>query len=253
MVLSTIDIIVRRGLLEKGLPIHYYFEYLIHASSCIRELNFDTLKTINTRRLPVNDYGAVDLPDDFVDDVAVCFDSTGTLVKLPHQESIMPLRVHNATTGEFEMPVRYSNNGGVDYGSTYFGSAGWMWFWNVNDYGEPTGRFFGMGSGTAKGYKVIKERRQIQLTGGFEGGAIILQYISDGQSLDSASQIDTRAIQCIRAWQEWKRGVNAENPLSPEATYYMKQKKLLRSRMSNLTLVDIKNTIRNNYKAVIKN
>ena len=91
------------------------------------------------------------------------------------------------------------------------------------------------------------------MTGGFEGGAIILQYISDGQSLDSASQIDTRAIQCIRAWQEWKRGINANNPLSPEATYYMKQKKLLRSRLSNLTLIDIKNTIRNNYKAAIKN
>ena len=85
MILSTLDTIVRRGLLEQNLPIHYYFEYLVHSSTCIRELSFDTLKIVNTVSLPVNEYGGVDLPPDFVDDVAVCLPSGIALQPLPHQ------------------------------------------------------------------------------------------------------------------------------------------------------------------------
>ena len=50
MRLSTLDEITRRGLLEDGLPIHYYFEYLTHGATCLRELSFDTLKIINKKR-----------------------------------------------------------------------------------------------------------------------------------------------------------------------------------------------------------
>jgi hypothetical protein len=252
MTLATLDSIVRRGLLESNLPIHYYLEYLIHGATCLRELTFDTLKVVNTVSLPVNNYGAVDLPDDFVDDVGVFAQSGNVLKALPHQSYINPIRVHNATTGAYERPENYTNFTGVN-DQYFWGSAGWLWFWNVNDFGEPTGRFFGSTGGSTRGYKVIKERRQIQLSEGFEGSAIVLQYISDGQSIDSASQIDVQAIQTIRAWQEWKRSRNANNEFSPEAMTFWNRKKNLRSRLSGLTIVDIKNTLRQGFTAAIKN
>ena len=135
----------------------------------------------------------------------------------------------------------------------FLGGLGIFWFWNVSDFGEPTGRFFGASGGTSIGYKVIRERRQIQMSIGFERTSIVLQYISNGQSIDSASQIDTQAIQCIRAWQEWKRSANANNDLSPEAISFYNNKKRLRSRLSSLTIVDIKNTLRNGYTGAVKN
>jgi hypothetical protein len=255
MVLSTLDEITRRGLIESGLPIHYYLEYLVHGATCLRELSFDTLKIVNTIQLPVNEYGAVDLPDDFVDEVAVCLPSSTTLQKLPKQNSINPIRIHDSSTGAYIPPTRPGtgkNTAGVDDGF-FWGSAGWMWFWNVNDFGEPTGRFFGATGGTKRGYKIIKERRQIQMSYDYSEKSVVLQYISSGQSVDTASQIDIQAIQCIRAWQEWKRSPNSNNDYSPEAVSFYNNKKRLRARLSGLSLIDIKNTLRNGYTAAIKN
>jgi hypothetical protein len=260
MVLATLDEITRRGLIESGLPIHYYLEYMVHGATCLRELSFDTLKIVNTVELPVDDYGAVDLPDDFVDDVSCGFYGSGVLQPLPHQKYISPLRKYDTTTAQFTKPL-YPTNGviptnvnNVNSGNDLFlGGLGIFWFWNVSDFGEPTGRFFGATGGTAIGYKVIKERRQIQMSIGFERKSIVLQYISNGQSVDSASQIDTQAIQTIRAWQEWKRSGNANNDFSPEAVSFYNNKKRLRSRLSGLTLVDIKNTLRNGYTGAVKN
>jgi hypothetical protein len=259
MKLATLDTIVRRGLIESGLPMHYYLEYMIHGATCLRELSFDTLKIVNTVHLPVNDYGAVDLPEDFVDDVSMGFYGNGVLQPLPHINSISPIRNHNEQ-GQFvhpKIPTNYttqSNVNEVNSGNDLFlGGLGIFWFWNVSDFGEPTGRFFGATGGTSIGYKVIKERRQIQLSIGFERKSVVLQYISDGQSIDNASQIDTQAIQCIRAWQEWKRTPNANNDYSAEAISFYNRKKQLRSRLSGLTLIDIKNTLRNGFTAAVKN
>lgn len=260
MILTTLDTIVRRGLLEANLPMHYYFEYLVHGSTCLRELSFDTLKIVNTVQLPVNDYGAVDLPDDFVDDVSVGYFGNGVLQPLPHQDFISPLRQWSTTTGQFTQPqiptngVVPNNYNNVNSGSDLFlGGLGIFWFWNVSDFGEPTGRFFGATGGTQFGYKVIKERRQIQMSVGYERTSIVLQYISDGQSVDSATQIDTQAIQCIRAWQEWKRSPNANNEYSQEAISFWNRKKNLRARLSGMTLIDVKNVLRNGYTASMKN
>jgi len=251
MIFTTLDIITRRGLLENNLPIHYYSEFLIHGSSALRELTFDTLKVINTVKLPISTYGSCDLPDDFVEDVGVFFDDGGTLSPIAHNNGISPLRLHDTTSGAF-VPPTGSDNTQQD-SSLFFGSSGSLWFWNVNDFGEPTGRYFGANGGTNIGYKVIKERRQIQLSSGFIDGAIVLQYISDGQSIDSATQIDTQAIATIRAYQEWKRSPNANNEFSPEGRGYYNQKRLLRARLNDLSLHDIKNIIRKNYTAAIKN
>jgi len=250
MTLTNLDILVRRGLLEAGLPIHYYFEYLLHSSTCIRELSFDTLKIVNTVELPISEIGAVDVPNDYVDDVALCISNNGILQPLPHQKYINPMRSHNATTGAFEKPENISDSVENNY---FWGSAGWMWFWNVNEFGEPTGRFFGANGGTSIGYKFVKERRQIQMSGGFDSGRVVLQYISDGQNVDNASQIDVQAFQCIRSWQEWKKSSNANNGNSPEALLFYNEKKKLRARISGMSLVDVKNVIRNSYTASIKN
>jgi len=251
MLLTNLDIIVKRWLLEKGLPIHYYIEALFHSSTALRELSFDTLKIINTSNLPVNSYGAVDLPADFKDDIAVCVDYGGVLGELPKQNWINPLRLHDATSGSFEPS---STNITSQLDTVNFGQSNtWSWFWNISDYGEPTGRFFGAKGGTSQGYKVIKERRQIQLTENFAGGNIVLLYISDGQSADNATQIDSYAISCIQSYIDWKRSPMAAMKDSPEASTFYNERRLLRARLDDMTIVDIKNTLHNSYKSTIKN
>lgn len=251
MQFATLDIITRRSLLEKGLPIHYYLEYLVHGASAIRELSKDTLKIINAANLPLNTtYYTVDLPSDFVDDIAVCLPVDGLLQDIPKQPALSPLRIHDATTGAFVQNTTVETTDD----QTFFGFPGaWNWYWNVNDYGEPTGRFFGAGGGSSAGYKVIKERRQIQFTGNVDGQSIVLLYISNGQSADNATQVDWLAFRAIQAYTNWMSSPNASIKDSPEGSTYYNEKRLLRSNLSDLTTTDIKNIVRGAYRATIKN
>lgn len=189
MIFTNLDIITRRALLENGYPIHWYAEYLFNASTCLRELTIDTLKVINTKRLPISSEGYLDLPDDYMDDVALAFDLGAMLQPIPHKSNLNPLQIHSPTTGAFEKQPTISNVG-IGTGDLFYPFVGYTWYWNVSDYGEPTGRVFGANGGNPNGYAVFKERRQIQVYSR-NGGDAILQYISDGQSVDSASMVDT--------------------------------------------------------------
>lgn len=251
MIFTNLDQICRRTLLEKSLPIHYYLEMLVHASACLRELSFDSLQIVNTVQLPINEYGAIDLPGDFVDDVALSAPG-GLLEAIPHNDSITPIRYHDKN-GQFVSPPSSSNN--RDWNGIYGFFPGWAWYWNVNEYGEPTGRFFGArGASDKYGYNVIKERRQIQLTGFCQNfGSVVLVYISDGQTADNATQIDVEAFSCIQSWINWKKGPNADNPRAPEALLFNNDKRLLRARKNQLTSTDVVHVLRRAYTATIKN
>jgi hypothetical protein len=251
---ANLDIIIRRTLLERGLPIHWYPELLFHQASAIRELSKDTITPINTVRLLVNSYGAVDLPTDFVDDIAVSISVGQFLAQLPKNDAISPLRLHNATTGAFEPYTNIPEGESQTFWDVPNGYG--AWFWNVNDWGEPTGRNFGAHGGTSAGYQVFRERGQIQLTESFisdnDDSFIVLKYISNGQSADSATQVDWRAHKCIQAYSDWQRSPNAALKDSPEASTYYNEKRLLRANVNDMTVVDIKNILRNSYKATIK-
>jgi hypothetical protein len=251
MVVTTLDSIVRRFLLEKGLSIHFYAEALFHASTCLRELTFDTLQITNTKRLPINDYYAVDLPEDFVDDVMVGVPAGQFIQPIPKQNTLTPLRLTDAD-GNYTNYNNLETNGVEYYGGNFIPALGW--YWNINDLGESIGRYFGAGGGASPNtYKIVKERRQIQLPESFIGKSIIFIYISDGQTVDAATQIDTQAFYTIQSWNEWKRTPNANNLRSPEAQYYLNEKRKLKARVSDYTVGDIKDIIRKNYHAGTKN
>ena len=251
MQFASLDILTRRWLLDRNHPIHFYMEVLFHASTCVRELNKDTLQLIQVANIPINSYGAGELPDGFMDDVACSVSVGGRLRDIPRTDDLNPLRIHSTTTGAFS---NYTTNPAANEGETVFGlfPASWSWFWNVNEFGEPTGRAFGAGGGTDLGYQIFRERRQIQMTDGFQDGNAILLFIGNGQSLDNATQVDWRAAMSISAFVDWQRSPNATNENSPEGYRYYNEKRKLRAAMSDLGAIDIKNIIRKNYRASIK-
>lgn len=249
MIFTNLDIIVRRTLLEKNIPIHFYLEFLLHASASVRELTFDTLKVINTEFLPVDSYNAVDLPGDFVDDLCVYLPVGGMLQEVPKNYNLTPLRNRNSS-GEF---VPYTNSTVNGLTENILGiQPQWLWFWNVNDWGEPTGRFFGAPGGVKGGYNVFKERRQIQLAPELVSTGIVLSYISDGQRADNATQIDVQATATIQSYIAWKSGTSAAHKDSGEARTYYNERRILRGHLNELTKADLLNIIRNNTHAAIK-
>lgn len=250
MQFANLDMTVRRSLLEKGLPIHWYAEYLFHQAAAIRELNQDSLQLINTSTLSLNNYFAADLPEDFVDDVGAYIAVGNLLHPVPKRSNITPLRATD-NTGAFTPYTEDVNFSDISQAGI---TPSTIWYWNVNDYGEPTGRYFGVGGGDgANGYQIFKERRQIQFTESFTADSVTLIYISNGQSVDNATQIDWAAFAAIQAYSEWKRSPNANFKDSGEARTYYNERRLLRARLNGLTVADIKNILRTNYRATIKN
>jgi len=249
MLLSNLDIFCRRWLLERSLPIHYYCEALFHSATCIQILTQDTLQIINAANLPTDATGSAELPDDFDEDLSVCIPVGQTLVALPKQDWITPLRLHDTTSGEF---VPY-NTLAEDEDDTFFGFTGsWNYYYNVDSYGSFTGRQFGATGGTLAGYKILKSQRRIQMTEGFVDSNIVLLYVSDGQRADSASQVDTKAGQTVKAFIDWQRSPNATNEQSPEGRTFYNQKRRLRTLLNPLTKADFINILRSSYTATIK-
>lgn len=251
MITASLDQIARRGLLENSLPIHWYLEFLIHSQTCLRELNFDTLKIVNAFNTPVDDQGSFYLPDDFVEDVAVCIPGGQRLFQLPHQDWITPLRIHDSVTGQFDT---YANQTSTST-DTFFGYplVGTVWFWNFNSFGEPTGGFYGANAGTRSGYTVLKQQRRIQLSEGLIGTNVVLLYVGDGSSIDNATQIDPQAFSTINSFIQWKRSPNRDNKDSPEGRNFYNERRKLVARLNPLTVTDIRNTLHNAYQASIKN
>lgn len=250
MQFANLDMTTRRTLLERGLPIHYYAEVLFHQSAALRELTKDTLKAINTRTLTLNSYSAADLPQDFVDDVGVYVPVGNLLHPLPKRDNITPLR-NGDSEGNF---VPWTDTTTTQDVSMYGINPTWIFYWNVSDYGEPSGRYFGVGGGNHRdGYQIFKERRQIQFTESTVASQVVLIYISNGQSVDNATQIDWAAFRAIQTYSDWQMSKNAVSNNSPEANTYYNEKRLLRANLNDLTIEDIKNTLRNNFRATIKN
>ncbi len=253
MITANLDVIVRRGLLEAGLPIHYYLEFLLHSGTALRELTFSTLKIINVVDLPVDNTGNIKIPNDFIDDISVCIPSGQAIKELPKQDWINPLRIHSATTGQYTTYTDLTSNNPQIWDGSFPLVGGFSWFWNVNSFGEPTGQFYGSRGGTSSGYAVFKEQRRIQLSENLIGTNVILLYISDGSSVDNATQIDPQAWACINAFINWKRSPNRDNKDSAEGRNFYNQMRTLVARLDPLTPEDIINTLHNAYTATIKN
>lgn len=244
---TTLDKIIRRTLLAKRLPLHYYVEYLVHASTCLRELTFDSLRIINTVQLTLNDYYAADLPCDYVDWTLVGIGVGQYVQPITQRDSIN--RLHNYNNQGQIIP--YTDSAQVNFEFPFW--PGYWMFQNINDLGENLGRLYGFNTGLVPdGFKILPERNQIQFLESARTTTYVLQYISDGQTSDNASQIDQYAWSTIEAFINWKRTGNADNDHSPEAFNYKNQKRLLRARMSQITPWDIRQILYKNYQGSIK-
>lgn len=213
---QRLDSIVRSVLLQEGKPVHWYLQYLKYACDGLRELNFDTLKMVNVKELPVNSYKAIPQPCDYVDFVRV-----GTSVGQYVKPMVQGSRMNRLN--------KFDNTGSkVPYETAVFDEGYWWW---------------GMGHGRSSAqFQPVNERNEIQLDAWFPGDFAVLEYITDGQEMDAATKVHPYAQATIEAIIRWKREVNKRGG---QPAYFEdqvnKEARKLRGRVSNLTLVDIQN------------
>jgi len=249
---TSLDNIVRSTLMQCGYTLHYYIQALKSASDCLRELTFDTLQNVNTVNLTLSDSGSADLPCDYVDFVKVGVPYSQYVRPLVQKDSINRLQ-NKDTSGN---PIPYSNAIDVTYGDTvlvppFFESD------YINDNGEPLGRLFGFNAGWIQdGFKILRERGQIQVDQQLCATSIYLEYISDGQCSDNATKVHPYAQKTIEAYILWQFKQHSraygrqERRLAQDE--FSSQRRILRARLTGLTAQDIKRIVRKSYSATTK-
>ena len=253
MTLYTLDNVVRGALAEKGYSMHWYLQYLTYGVDALRELNFDVLQNVKSVRLPINSYKAATLPNDFVDYVRVGNelgeyiypwgekrDSYNRLNKFDSQGNKVPYGDIEAQNGILP------NN--------------WEGFWYtnyINDKGEHLGRIFNNRPGFRESFVILRERNEIQLDISSVGKEIVMDYISDGTSLDASNSIHPYALATIKAYIFWKhkehnRHYNLSERQVAKDEYY-NQLRILRARMNTIDVLDIRRSLQAAYGPTIKN
>lgn len=240
----TLDMIVRGMLLEKRLPLHFYVEFLVHASNCLRELTLDTLKIVNTTMVHVNSNYSVDIPPGTLDVIAVSKPRGARFKSLPRLNDINSV----VNKDEYGTPIPFGQ--GEESPLRFF--PDWEPLDNFNEHGEYEGGNYGIPRTIRTGYDVFPERNQIQLTENINCSHVLVMTIPDGSCIDSASQVTPKAINAITQWTNWKRSPNADNIYSPEGRSWGHAWKQLRSRVNPISGADIKYIIRKHTHRGIK-
>ena len=235
---------------------HWYLQALKFGSDCLRELTFDTLKNVNTIKLAVDSTGAVDLPCDYVDWVKV---------GVPVGQYVQPLKQKGAinrlqnldSTGQ---PINYPDDSVIlsPFNYPYLNGVNGYWWGNgFSSNGQYLGKWYGFNSGNIQdGFGVFRERAQIQLDQYSGATYIILEYISDGQSSDSGTQIHPYAQKTIEAYVLWQfkehNRTVGEGEKQRAQDQFSTQRRILRARLNDLSAADIIKIVRKSYKASIK-
>lgn len=246
---TTIDKIVRGVLIQKRWPLHYYLECAKHALDCLRELTFDSLRIVNTVELTINEDGYyADLPCDYVDWTKVGLKIGQFVQPITQRDSIN--RLHNYDSQGAIINYGDATDAITDYP---FWPGYWM-YQNIDDLGENIGRLYGYNTAVANNsFKILRERGQIQFNESTQTNTIVLEYISDGQTSDNATQVDPYAESCIESYISWKTSPSGDNDRSPEGRSYANARRIFRARKNELTLVQIRQILYANYRMSQKN
>lgn len=249
---TSADQITRGMLFKKSLPIHWFAQHLKYVLDAIQELNYDTLKVVNSVVLSINPNGNFALlPDDFEDYTLIGIPRGQFIQPMVQQESISRLPNMNLTGQVIDYGTP---NNAVDFG--FF--PGWWMFQTIDDLGENVGRLYGWNSGnTRNSFKVIKERGIIQVNERFPGSKISLEYIGDGRSPDSATKVTPQARACIESHANHQMELDRikGNPamIQIKEREFARQWRMLRARLSDATIEDIKQTLYKAYSLTVKN
>lgn len=248
----TLDKIVRQVLAEREYPIHFYLQFLTYGVSALRELNFDTLQSVKSVRLPINSYKAATLPCDYVDYIRVGNELGQYIDPFGEKESFNRLNKFDEQGNKITYPDVEAQNNYIP--ANYDG----LWYTTyANDRGELLGRIYNARPTFRNSFLIIKERNEIQLDVNFEGKEITMDYITDGLSVDSSNAIHPYATEAIKSYIVWKMKDNGRHYNMGERQVakdeYYNQLRILRGRMNEMDSISIERSLANWYGPVIKN
>lgn len=257
---ASVDSIVMSVIADLGEGgTHNYDRYLHYALRGCQDWHMDSAQEIITKCIPMNAYNAIDFPVDYLDWVKIGIQVGDRVKTFGVNDNLAVLHnldeCGNPITNQSHDCNCIPDSIGGDlgyYGGYYFDNY-------INEYGEHLGRFFGVGGGSIGigHYKVNKEKKQIQFEGKVHKTNVYLEYISNGFDPCADTMVNRYAESLIRTYIHWQRAIFKFGKASGEAASweeeYYTQLRLSRARVFDLTIKDILDASRKEYKLSIKN
>lgn len=251
----SLDAIVKNILLKRRYSMQYYLDFLVPAKDCLRELAFDgEIDTIRYVLRPINLNNAIDLPEDYVDYARVSY-RVGQYLRPLVEDRTLDL-VPNFDSNFDIQP--YADGIASDPSNpslAYLGyAAPYWWSVNFNSFGENLGRQFGGVNSYNDTFRVNRERNEIKINENLSVNEIVLEYIGNGLSADSATHIDAYAQNTIEAYALYQFYLHNRTYSQAEANQmelkYMNEREILRARRSDLTLDNLRRIVQKNSIAI---
>ena len=251
MIFTNLDTIVKSVLLRKGYSMHWYLQALKYGADCVRELMIHSMKKVNTVALTANNYGAIDVPCDYMAWVRVGILNGQYVIPLVQGKgSFNPLVVTDGAGAAvaYDSPVM----GGVSISK-------WVSSWGntTNELGEFVGGIYGYGAGyETDTFEEMPNRNQIQLHQELAGRTIILDYLADATKCDNITQVEILAQATIEQYIIWQLKEHARHYSKGEAKdderMYWNELRHFRARKNPISPEDVIRIMRRNYKGSIK-
>jgi hypothetical protein len=264
--LTSLDKVVRGALTTRGVPIHYYFHFFNSAIRCLRELNLDIIRNINTVIIPVNANGSAILPCGYVDYVRIGYMVGQYTVDMSQKPSINRLPNLNAAgqqipyTNALNVPDGLQN----EFPYNFMGWAGWgpyYYYLNTNAYGESYEGYYNYLNPNLESFKVIGEQNRIQLDQNSQVTSLYLEYITDGFNDGTCScctLVSTYAIDAIEKYiiaQYAKHNQGKATNFNAIALFerdYETAVRKLATRLTPISAADIRAAFRKGYTQAAK-
>lgn len=252
MITNSLDGIVRSVLSDKVYPMHWYIQFLGYAVTCLRELEFDTMRNVKSKRITINSYKAGQLPCDFVDYIRVGSELGQYLDPWVEKDTLNRLNFFDENGQKQAASDVESINGILPDNFEGFWATNY-----INDKGEHKGRIFSHRPAFRNSFIILRERGQIQLDTGYTGSTITMDYITDGLTIDASNNVHPYAIQTIKDYIDWQmklhgRQYNNQDRQLAENKFYNSQR-ILRGRLNPMGEQEIIASMASGYSAAIKN
>ena len=253
VVTTSINEIVRTVLPELGLSIHSYLKAAQIGLRAVRDLSIGTLPTIKAVRLTVNEFREVSIPDDLVDWLRVGVEVRKRIVPLGDNQNYNRLpkfASDGVTQVSYSEATNHSIGTQITFNSYTFGDA-------HNDYGEITGRLFGLGDANRMdNFKFVPERGVIVVGSKLrENDTLYLEYVSytkdqlfEGIPIIAAAYIEQYIRFNLARFDRSQRlgDTNREQIMLDQ------ERRRLRARIVSVNKEDMLRVFRKNFKQSVK-
>lgn len=253
MVTISLDQIIRNVLQRRQYSLHWYLPFAIYAKDCLRQLVEDDLRVLNTKVITIDiNTGLGELPNDYLDYSMVGIRSGQAIIPLVEADTSDGLVNYNSDWEITKFNSRDSatteivGNANLLYGP--YGFSQWLTT-HYNNFGQNAGRFYG-GIAYYDTFKILKPLNKIKLNETLSFREVVMVYISNGMDSNVATRLDPYCQDTIEAYILFQYKANTrsyglgERQLAEQE--YITQRKILRSRMSDLSLSKLRRIVNRN-------